>query len=920
MLSSDMSWHHPISQDRQDSLPLDPFAQSQHQHHPQPSSEWDIFAAPSEFDQSITFQQPQQPQQQREYDLFSSNQNSFGPPRFRSDSSPSSFGNASPPLPVSSYEYLYNPSQPSSAAVSPPPSAVSTRPSTAYSYSADTISPGAVAPPTFAELMMDRQSSASSSSTAADFTAFGYQQPQRFPFEIQSPPASAPVQSFSNIVRPNLRHNAQSLPAFTTPYSLADPSINPLVKREEVPFNFAPANINAYPHDSHDVQSFIRPYLERYINSPNRSAAGECSVIVMSSKVAQKSYGTEKRFLCPPPTAMLLGNSWWSENRRGDIVPPKAVISISGEPSPLESLTEWSTPAGKNFDVNDPPLAARENGTTTYMGRCIGKQLFISDVDERKKKVEALVKITVPADEAEGEPERLLGVFPSRPIKVISKPSKKRQSAKNLELCINHGSTVSLFHRLRSQTVSTKYLCVSGSSAAYKGSDGQPLPGVDRTKTTAPPSFIAKTACWDSFVIYIIDVNKPTGPDSVPPPPPHPDYPSPPPNAIPYNNNGMYTPIYYNQTVVLQCLVSGVVSPPLIIRKVDHGTVVVGGGLQEGVKGIPDHYCAPGEVCGDPVSQLHKIALEVYEPGRQGSPNTMDPNHPGSSGSFLSCMGEKVNTYRPSEERQWNGQHTDSSGSPSLPDSPVDSPISPSVPDYFSMGGSSASSTPGLDYSNDGGRVRRNKRGSLSAGVPKVTSKGRRRVNSASSGSCTRNAAAADSTMTSGALWSVDIGETAVWTVVGTDQVRYDFYIPPTLFGAAPTGYPSSTVNNMSSSPSALSQPITPMPTVVKYLPPERAAELPKCPSTSRLSTVVTSPTNGKSDSANKMLTVYGENFNKSDPVTVFFGSEPSPHTEVRCTEVVNCLPPQTGHQGFQRPIVLVRNDGVVFPTKVMYP
>lgn len=135
------------------------------------------------------------------------------------------------------------------------------------------------------------------------------------------------------------------------------------------------------------------------------------------------------RFLCPPPTAVMIGNHWWHETRRGDIIPPKAVISISGEPSPLESLTEWSTPLGKNFDVSDPPAPS----TTTYMGRCIGKQLFITDYDDRKKKVEALVRVVQPADEQEGEPERLLGVFPSKPIKVISKPSKKRQSAKNLE-------------------------------------------------------------------------------------------------------------------------------------------------------------------------------------------------------------------------------------------------------------------------------------------------------------------------------------------------------------------------------------------------------------------------------------------------------------------------------------------------------
>jgi len=433
----------------------------------------------------------------------------------------------------------------------------------------------------------------------------------------------------------------------------------------------------------------------------------------------------------------------------------------------------------------------------------------------------------------------------------------------------------------------------------------------------------------DSFVIYIVDVNKQTGPDAVSPPPPHPEYPSPPPNAIPYNNNGMYTPIYYNQTVVLQCLISGVVSPVLIIRKVDHGTVVVGGGLQDGVKGVPDHYCAPGEVCGDPVSQLHKIALEVYEPGNKGAAaTTMDPNHPGASGAFLSCMGEKVNTYRPSEERQWNGlQHvSDESHSPSLPGSPVvpHTPTSagPGMPDYFaamaSSGPSSAASTPGLDYppSSDGGRVRRGKRGSISS-APKVTSKGRRRVNSASSGN-SRNVAAADQTMTSGALWSVDIGETAVWTVVGTDQVRYDFYVPPTLFGPSQnvSGYPSPA---SASSLATLNQPITPMPAVVKYLPPERAAELPKCPSNTR-SGMPSQPPKTDSAHANKMLTIYGENFNKADPVSIFFGSEPSPHTEVRCGEVVNCLPPKMTIPGRQVPIVMVRADGLIMPTKVMYP
>ena len=131
----------------------------------------------------------------------------------------------------------------------------------------------------------------------------------------------------------------------------------------------------------------------------------------------------------------MIGNSWWSDTiKNGEdpkLAPPRCVISISGEPAPQEAAIEWTSASGKTFDVADPPTG------TTFLGRCVGKQLFISDVDEKKKKVEALVKIMAPM--SEDEPEKIIGTFPSRPIKVISKPSKKRQSAKNLEcasLCL----------------------------------------------------------------------------------------------------------------------------------------------------------------------------------------------------------------------------------------------------------------------------------------------------------------------------------------------------------------------------------------------------------------------------------------------------------------------------------------------------
>lgn len=437
--------------------------------------------------------------------------------------------------------------------------------------------------------------------------------------------------------------------------------------------------------------------------------------------------------------------------------------------------------------------------------------------------------------------------------------------------------------------------------------------GLDQRVRTQTPSFIARTASWDPFIMYIVDVNKPAGGvDSPPPPPIQPDYPSPPPNAIPFTNNGSQIPIYYNQTVVLQCLVSGVVSPVLIIRKVDHQTIVVGGGLQEGAKGIADHYCAPGEVCGDPVSQLHKIAFEVYDPSR-GVP---EPGTPGPSGAFLSCMGEKVNTYRPVDGRVWNavpGAQSRESNSPiATPASPTEDGTPTSTTgsvDYFGSGSMSSTPTsPAADFpSNDGGRVKKAKRGSSSAGTASksTSAKGRRRPTSAGSAGSGRRASASDSSASSGALWQVDIGETSVWTIVGTDQVRYNFYVPPVLFdnqNAPQTGsFPIP------------SKPVTPFPGVVKYLPPDRAAEVPKHHASARAALTKPNP------HTSKMLTIYGENFSKTDPVTVFFGSEPSPYVEVRCAEVLGCLPPES-QSAKRRPVVLVRYDGVVFPSNVYYP
>jgi hypothetical protein len=191
----------------------------------------------------------------------------------------------------------------------------------------------------------------------------------------------------------------------------------------------------------------------------------------------------------------MVGTNWWTaplQKAEGneilrlpngnELSPPKITVSISGETSSQPGQIEWYTISGatvgqtshtKSQQQSSPSTSTTSNTSTSTSamqadeqqqqvpppppqqhpsrfrssaesrhnsidwyhnhaqellaaGKCVSKHLFINDADEKRKRVEGLIRIQL----ANGIQ---LGTLASKGIKVISKPSKKRQSVKNME-------------------------------------------------------------------------------------------------------------------------------------------------------------------------------------------------------------------------------------------------------------------------------------------------------------------------------------------------------------------------------------------------------------------------------------------------------------------------------------------------------
>ncbi|KAI9475993.1 MAG: beta-trefoil DNA-binding domain-containing protein [Benjaminiella poitrasii] len=593
--------------------------------------------------------------------------------------------------------------------------------------------------------------------------------------------------------------------------------------------------------------------------------------------------------------------------------PPKLTIHISGEAINQTGVIEWQTLDGTIIDASSTTTI----NSSVISGRCVSKQLYINDADEKRKRVEVLAKIQL------GNGAQL-GTFPSKGIKVISKPSKKRQSIKNMELCIHHGTTISLFNRIRSQTVSTKYLGVSnGHNSDSNGT-----------------CFVARTGSWDPFVIWIVDTAR-SSETTTTPRQHHPSNPHfPPPPAI-----ALQTPstpqqpiaVHYNQPVVLQCVTTGLVSPVMIIRKVDKGSMVLGGNRVVATDEAPDYFSSSStstnkpigggecgdEALGDPVSQLHKIAFQIVQDPASNNKSSqqqdlMATNYriPQSSHpmTYLACLNDVVGMHKVAYNRHLVPACVPPSTVAALPKPE----LSTSLP--ANLNNSWTDLLKGVVVQGklfDANNCEQQQTQESKTVTPsKVTAVARRRMSSiGSSGTETkgrrgsllaerRGSSISDTSGLEGACWTEDVSDAAVWTIVGTDCATYTFWTPTRHEEATLTNSGFNMPFNTNNSTS-----ITPFPIVHD--------------------TPLTN--NKKSENGAVQLTITGENLTRD--LNVWFGDVKSPHTEYKSKEAITCVIPdikdllESSALSVEDedlikkkiPLLLVRGDGIVYRTDQFY-
>lgn len=323
------------------------------------------------------------------------------------------------------------------------------------------------------------------------------------------------------------------------------------------------------------IVSAAPPPNNNQINKDNSSERHKTIITCLHASVAQKSYGSEKRFLCPPPIVQIKS-------------PSNSFITAEQRCEKLQLSMSVICEDGTKILEQRSMLDENQSGSFKYLhvtGTAKAKQ-FNLKVDLLPNSSTSNPPLSPPSSSSSSGDPLPLASFISKPISIISKPSKKTAKTRNISTCILANSPVSLFNRINSQTVRTKYMTSSNNMLCAKNTTWSPFDIIIVNQPKAPQPHKSHrqqmtTTVSGRFTSRIQLAH--------PPPPPATTTTS---SSSP-SNNVVKAPVHvtYGTEIILRDSQTGVQSPSLIIRKVDKGRIA---------------QCAYG-----PVSQMQKIALQL---------------------------------------------------------------------------------------------------------------------------------------------------------------------------------------------------------------------------------------------------------------------------------------------------------------------
>ncbi|WBW75036.1 DNA-binding transcription factor, CBF1/Su(H)/LAG-1 family Cbf11 [Schizosaccharomyces osmophilus] len=182
-----------------------------------------------------------------------------------------------------------------------------------------------------------------------------------------------------------------------------------------------------------------------WLNEASKEVNSQLIIITCRhASVIQKSYGSEKRFLCPPPILMIEGPF---QNLLG--------ISFRVEISIINEEGQYSQTISEVYN------------NQRYM---VFRSLHVSSLAAAKSR-----NLKLSIDLFSTITDQRISHLVTSPIDVVSKPAKKGTKIKVSHITLRSGSIINLYNRINSQTVRTKYTTLENGNFCLRSDGWAPL-------------------------------------------------------------------------------------------------------------------------------------------------------------------------------------------------------------------------------------------------------------------------------------------------------------------------------------------------------------------------------------------------------------------------------------------------------------